>query len=163
VAGKQVVDFAAGSGLCALAALLAGAAGALAADIDPFCEAAVELNATANGLRVAYTGQDLLAADPPPADVILAGDICYEQPLAARVVAWLQAAHARGTRVLIGDPGRSYFPRAALVPLAAYEVPTSRELEDSVVKAAGVFTFPVAQTPSRDPADQQACGRQTAT
>jgi predicted nicotinamide N-methyase len=75
--------------------------------------------------------------------VILAGDICYEQPLAARVVAWLQAAHARGTRVLIGDPGRSYFPGAALVPLAAYEVPTTRELEDKSVKAAGVYTFPV--------------------
>jgi hypothetical protein len=26
-------------------------------------------------------------------------------------------------------------------------VPTSRELEDSMVKAAGVFTFPVAPTP----------------
>jgi predicted nicotinamide N-methyase len=147
VAGKQVVDFAAGSGLCALAALQAGAAAILAADIDPFCEAAVALNAEANGRRVAYTGRDLLAADPPVADLILAGDICYEQPLAARVLAWLQVAHARGTRVLIGDPGRSYFPHEGLVRLAAYEVPTSRELEDSVVKAAGVFTFPVALTP----------------
>jgi predicted nicotinamide N-methyase len=167
VAGTQVVDFAAGSGLCALAALHVGAAAALAADIDPFCEAAVALNADANGLHVAYTGQDLLAADPPPADVILAGDICYEQPLAARVLAWLQAAHARDTRVLIGDPGRRYFPRDELIRLAAYEVPTSRELEDSVVKAAGVFTFPVAPTPSREQAAPRvarpASGRQTAT
>jgi predicted nicotinamide N-methyase len=141
VAGKPVVDFAAGSGLCALAALKAGAAAALAADIDPFCEAAVELNAEANGLRVAYTGGDLLVADPPPADVILAGDICYEQPLATRVLAWLQAAHAQGTRVLIGDPGRRYFPREGLIRLAAYAVPTSLELEDSAVKRVGVFTF----------------------
>jgi len=143
VAGKHVVDFAAGSGLCALAALQAGAATALAADIDPFCEAALALNAQANGLRGAYTGRDLLAADPPVADLILAGDICYEQPLAARVLAWLHAAHSRGIRVLLGDPGRSYFPRQGLIQLAAYEVPTTRELEDSVVKQAGVFTFPL--------------------
>jgi predicted nicotinamide N-methyase len=167
VAGKQVVDFATGSGLCALAALKAGAASALAADIDPFSEAAVTLNAAANGLHVAYAGQDLLAADPPGADLILTGDICYEQPLAARVLAWLQAAHTRGIRVLIGDPGRSYFRREGLNQLAAYQVPTTRELEDSAVKAVGVFTFAVVPTPSRAQGDprvaQQASGRRTAT
>src|SRR5579859_7579498 len=84
VAGKRVVDFAAGSGLCAIAAMRAGAAHALAADIDPFCAAAVALNARANDVTVAFTGRDLLDADPPDTDVILAGDIFYEQPLAAR-------------------------------------------------------------------------------
>lgn len=142
VAGARVVDFAAGSGLCAIAAMKAGAAGALAADVDPLSESAVALNAQANGVRVAFTGRDLLDADPPDADLILAGDVCYEQPLARRVLAWLRVAHARGTRVLIGDPGRTYFPRAGLIRLAAYQVPTTRELEDAEVKQAGVFTFP---------------------
>jgi predicted nicotinamide N-methyase len=141
VAGKRVLDFATGSGLCAIAAMKAGAAYALAADVDAFCEAAVALNARTNGVRVAFTDRDLLDADPPETDLILAGDICYEGPLAARALAWLQAAHRRGTRVLIGDPGRTYFPREALIRLAEYEVPTTRELEDTEVKWAGVFTF----------------------
>jgi predicted nicotinamide N-methyase len=142
VAGRQVLDFAAGSGLGAIAALTAGAAAALAADTDPFSAAAIALNAAANGVVVAVTDQDLLAADPPPTDVILAGDICYEQPLAGRALAWLRLAHARGTRVLIGDPGRTYFSPTGLIRLAAYAVPTTRDLEDSTIKQAGIFTFP---------------------
>ena len=120
VAGKRVLDVATGSGLCAIAAMKAGAAYALAADIDVFCAAAVALNARANGVRVAFSDRDLLAAAPPDTDLILAGDICYEQPLAGRALAWLQTAHARGTRVLIGDPGRTYFPRG---PVPAGRLP----------------------------------------
>ncbi len=145
VAGQSVLDFATGSGLCAIAALKAGARTALAADIDPFCAAAVALNAAANGVQVAFTDRDLLAADPPATNLILAGDFGYEQPLATRTLAWLQAAHARGTRVLIGDPGRVYFPHEGLVRLAQYPVPTSRDLEDSEVKLTGIFTFPAAE------------------
>jgi predicted nicotinamide N-methyase len=142
VAGKRVLDFAAGSGLCAIAAMTAGACYALAADVDPYGEAAVAINARANGVRVAFTGCDLLDAVPPDADLIVAGDVCYEQPLATRVLAWLQTAHARGIGVLIGDPGRAYFPHRDLVRLADYVVPTSRDLEGVEVKRAGVFTFP---------------------
>src|SRR5665213_3258283 len=122
VAGQAVIDFAAGSGIVAIAAAKAGAARVLAADIDPFCEAAVALNAQANGVAVAFTADDLLDAPPPTwAGVILAGDICYEKPLAERVMAWLAAAKAAGATVLIGDPGRSYFPRHGLTKLAEYQ------------------------------------------
>ncbi|GAC1326431.1 MAG: methyltransferase [Chloroflexota bacterium] len=141
VAGRRVTDFAAGSGLCGIAAMKAGAASVLAADIDPFCGDAIASNADANGVRVAFTDRDLLDAAPPDTDVILAGDICYEGPLATRVLAWLHEAHTRGTRVLIGDPGRAYFPRESMIRLADYQVPASRDLEDVEVKAAGVFTF----------------------
>jgi predicted nicotinamide N-methyase len=144
VVGRTVLDFAAGSGLCAIAAMKAGAAKVLANDIDPFCAAAVALNAQINGVSAAFTDQDLLDSAPPLVDVILAGDICYEKPLAARVLAWLQSAHDRGTRVLIGDPGRSYFPRQGLVRLADYQVATTRELEDQEVKRTGVWTLPTA-------------------
>ncbi len=141
VEGRTVVDFATGSGLVAIAAMQAGAASVLASDIDGFCTDAVALNAAANAVEVAFTDRDLLDAPPPKADLILAGDICYEQPLAARVQAWLRDAHAAGARVLIGDPGRSYFPRTGLTQLAEYRVPTSRELEDQEIKRTGVWTF----------------------
>jgi predicted nicotinamide N-methyase len=142
VAGKRVVDFATGSGLVAIAAMKAGAARALAADIDAFCAAAVALNAEANGVAVAFTGADLLDAAPPAADTILAGDIFYESPLAERVTAWLGEARAAGARVLVGDPGRSYFPKRGLVQLAEYRVPTTRELEDAEIKRTGVWALP---------------------
>ena len=139
VAGRRVADFATGSGLVAIAAMKAGAAEALGADIDGFCAAAVALDAEANGVRVAFTDRDLLDAPPPAADLILAGDIFYEAPLADRVIAWLGAARAAGSRVLVGDPGRTYFPKTGLKKLAEYQVPTTRELEDFEVKRTGVW------------------------
>ena len=116
VAGKRVIDFASGSGLVGIAAMLAGAKDVLAADIDVYCEAALALNAEANGVSVAYSPDDLLAAPPPGwAQVILAGDICYEKPMTEKVMAWLGRARAAGAVVLVGDPGRSYFPKSGLM------------------------------------------------
>lgn len=142
VRGKAVLDFASGSGLCAIAAMKAGADRALACDIDPFCRAAIALNAQANGVQVDSVIADLLDRPPRAVDLILAGDICYEKPLAERVMTWLTAAAASGARVLIGDPGRTYFPRTGLVRLAQYEVETTRELEDFEIKRTGVWTLP---------------------
>jgi predicted nicotinamide N-methyase len=143
VAGKRVIDFASGSGIVGIAAAQAGAAEVLCADIDAFCGAAAHLNAAANGVALKTTEQDLLdRSAPAEAEVILAGDICYEAPLAGRVMAWLAQAKARGADVLIGDPGRSYFPREGLVKLAEYQVPTTRELEDMEVRKTAVWALP---------------------
>jgi predicted nicotinamide N-methyase len=143
VAGKRVIDFATGSGIVALAAMRAGASRVLAADIDLYCEAAVAENAVRNGVAVDFTVQNLLDAPPPAwAEVILAGDICYEKPLAERVLAWLALARSGGATVLIGDPGRSYFPREGLTKLAEYQVRTTRELEDMEVKKTAVWAMP---------------------
>lgn len=143
VAGRQVLDFATGSGLVAIAAMLAGAKGVLASDVDDFCGPAVALNAAANGVQVDYTASDLLEGPVPDGiEVILAGDICYEQPLAGRVLAWLTRARAEGRTVLIGDPMRTYFPREGLIKLAEYQVPTTRELEDFEIKRTSVWAFP---------------------
>jgi predicted nicotinamide N-methyase len=141
VAGKRVVDFASGSGLVAIAAMKAGAVSVLAADIDVFCEAAIGLNAAVNGVEVAFTEIDLLDAPPPAADLLLAGDICYERPMAQAVMAWLALGRAAGADVLIGDPGRTYFPKDGLDKLAEYQVPTTRELEDMAVKRTSVWTL----------------------
>jgi predicted nicotinamide N-methyase len=143
VAGKRVIDFAAGSGMVGIAAMKAGARDVLCADIDAYSEAAVAVNSAANDVTCAFTANDLLDAPPPAwAEVILAGDICYEKPLAERVLAWLARARARGATVLIGDPGRSYFPRSGLTKLAEYQVPTTRELEDMAVKRTCVWAVP---------------------
>jgi predicted nicotinamide N-methyase len=139
VAGRRVVDFATGSGVVAIAAARAGAAAVLAADIDPFCEAAVGLNAELNGLAVQFTDANLLEHGPLAADVILAGDVWYRGPLADQVMAWLAAARAVGTRVLLGDPGRTFFPTAGVVRLAEYAVPTIGELEGAEVMRATVW------------------------
>ena len=147
VAGKRVIDFASGSGLVAIAAMKAGATRVLAADIDVFCEAAIGLNAAANGVELDFTEVDLLNAPPPVAppfgaDVLLAGDICYERPMAEAVMAWLAQGRAAGARVLIGDPHRTYFPKDGLEKLAEYQVSTTRELEDMAVKRTSVWTLP---------------------
>jgi predicted nicotinamide N-methyase len=142
VVGRRVVDFATGSGIVAIAAMKAGAARALVADIDPFCAAAVALNSEANGVSVAFTDANLLEAPPPAADLILAADIFYEKPMAEAAMAWLAQAHAAGARVLVGDPGRSYFPKSGLTHLAEYRVPTTRELEDAEIKRTSVWALP---------------------
>jgi predicted nicotinamide N-methyase len=122
--------------------LKAGAATATACDIEAFCQAAVALNARANGVSVRFAKVDAFQRDPPTVDVVCAGDLCYEKPLAERALAWLAQAHAQGARVLLGDPGRTYFPKTGLAKLAEHRVPTTRELEDSEIKRTAVWTFP---------------------
>lgn len=141
VAGQRVIDLATGSGLVAVAAMKAGAASVLAADIDPFCAAAVAANARSNGVEIAFTDADLLDAPPPSVDLICAGDVFYEKPMAEAVLAWLKQAQANGTRVIVGDPGRTYFPKSGLTLLAEYTVPTTRELEDQEVKRSRVWSL----------------------
>lgn len=145
VAGRRVFDLASGSGLCAIAAMRAGAASATAADIDAFAAAAIDRNARANGQRVAVVRRDVLDEDPPAVDIILAGDCWYEAGLAERVLSWLRRARERGVDVLVGDPGRQYLPTDALIELAAYEVRTTTELEDLARKEGRVYALrPVA-------------------
>jgi predicted nicotinamide N-methyase len=141
VRGRRVLDIACGGGIAGLAAMKAGAVSAIGADIDPFCDAAVGLNAEANGTAMGFLEADLLDGPPPDAEVVLAGDLFYERPLAERAFAWLRRAHEAGARVILGDPGRTYFDRSGLVQLADYRVPTTRELEDAEVKRTGVWTF----------------------
>jgi predicted nicotinamide N-methyase len=139
VAGRRVVDFASGSGLCGIAALKAGASDATALDIDPFALAAMALNARANKVRMSRIGRDVLDEEPSDADVVLAGDCWYEAGLAQRVLPWLRACRRRGSDVLVGDPGRRYLPAEELEELACYEVRTTTELEDLDRKDGRVY------------------------
>lgn len=139
VAGLRVLDLACGSGLCAIAAVKAGATCVEANDIDPMCEAAVAENAALNGVAIDWLGGDLLGAAPPAVDVLLAADVFYEQDMAKRFLAFLRRAADAGVRVIVGDPGRTYFPRDAFTQVAEYDVATTTEIENRPVKSARVW------------------------
>jgi predicted nicotinamide N-methyase len=139
VRGRAVLDFGAGSGLVAIAAAKAGAARVLAAEIDPFAAAAIRVNAALNKVAVAVTTADLLDGDAPTPPVVTAGDVCYEQPTAARATSWLRRHAGRGSLVLLADPGRAYLPQAGLAERARYQVPTSRAIEDREVRETIVW------------------------
>jgi predicted nicotinamide N-methyase len=133
-----VLDFGSGSGLIAIAAMKAGAASVLAADIDTFAAAAVALNADANDVAIDTTTDDVVGTDRPW-DVILCGDMCYERPLAERLLDWLRERAVNGTLVLLGDPGRTYFPKSGVEKLATYHVQTTRDLEDRDIRETSVY------------------------
>ncbi len=141
VAGRRVFDLGSGSGLCAIAALHAGASTVSGADIDRFAAAAIGINARANRRRVAVVRRDVLDEEAPEVDVILAGDCWYDARLAERVLPWLRRARERGIDVLVGDPGRRHLPTDELVELAAYDVRTTTELEDLDHKQGWVYAL----------------------
>lgn len=132
VAGKRVLDFAAGCGIAAIAAARAGAAQVEAAEIDPMAAAAIGLNATANGVAVSAMADDLVGA-PCRWDLILCGDVCYEKPMTGHILPWLRGL-ATEAEVWVADPGRAYLPRGGMAAFARLVVPTSLELEDRAMR-----------------------------
>jgi predicted nicotinamide N-methyase len=141
VRGLRVFDFATGSGLSGIAAALAGAAYVKASDIDVLACCATRLNAAANSVDVQVVQEDVIGSPMDDFDVILAGDICYEAKTAKRVHVWLEQLWRSGKRVILGDPGRAYFPYEAMECLARYSVPTTTEVEAVDLRAASVWTF----------------------
>lgn len=142
VRGKRVLDFAAGGGVAAIAAARCGAVAA-AADIDAVAAVAIEMNAALNALPVEALAADVTARDPAAAarewDVVLAGDVFYERPMAERVEPWLRGLARHGALVLVADPGRAYLPASGLDEVGRYTVPTSRDLEDRDSRETRVF------------------------
>jgi predicted nicotinamide N-methyase len=139
VAGHDVLDLASGSGMVAIAAAKCGARRVTATDIDPYAAAAIALNAALNDVEMAIDTRDLIARGAAGWSVVLAGDVCYEEPMASRIIAMLRRTAARGRLALLGDPGRAYLPREGLVERARYVVPTSLELEDREAKETVVW------------------------
>jgi predicted nicotinamide N-methyase len=144
VRGRRSVDLASGSGLVAIAAAKAGAAGVTAYDVDPLAVAAIEMNAAVAGVTVLGVCADVLDCDELPSadtDLVLVADAFYDRDLAGRVLRFLERGRACGALVLVGDFGRAYLPRDRLTPLAAYDVPGQRVLEDRDVKRTTVWTL----------------------
>ena len=138
VKGKRVLDFAAGSGLSAIGAAMAGAARVEAAEIDDYASAAIALNARTNNVAIHLVNEDLIGS-APRWEIVLAGDVCYEKPMADRVIAWFRTLAGRGVAILMGDPGRAYLPQNGLVELSRYRVPTTLELEDRQIRETIVW------------------------
>jgi predicted nicotinamide N-methyase len=143
VAGRRVLDFAAGGGIAAIAAARAGAQWVEAAEIDSIAEAAIALNATANGVAVVTTITDLVGA-ACRWDLILCGDVCYEAPMTRHILPWLRAM-AVEAEVWLADPGRAYLPQDGRRRFACYTVPTTLELEDRTSREVALYQLTCAQ------------------
>ncbi|GIM96976.1 class I SAM-dependent methyltransferase [Paractinoplanes toevensis] len=123
VAGKRVHDLACGSGVAAIAAARAGAAHVAATDLNPAAVAAAQRNAAANHVTVSDT--------PDHPEVILAGDVFYSPTVAPAITAILREARRNSADVLVGDPGRGYFPERLFTALTEYVVPVPAALEEA--------------------------------
>jgi len=139
--GRRVLDFAAGCGIAGIAAALTGAGAVTASEIDEFAGAAMKLNAAANNVALDVRLDDVTALVPPPEyDLILAGDVFYEKPMAEKIWPWLKARKEAGAVVLVADPGRAYLPGSGLAEIARYDVPTDLDLEDRTIRTTRVLS-----------------------
>ena len=137
---KRVLDFGAGSGLASIAAAHCGASRVLACDLDPVAADVQLLNAGLNGVTLeTYTG-DAVHSDWR-ADVVLAGDVCYERENSETIIAWLRLEACKRALVLMADPGRHYAPSDGLELRATYEVPTLHELESAPQKCTRLWAM----------------------
>ncbi len=136
VRGRRVLDFAAGCGIAAIACAMAGAE-VEAAEIDPMAVEAIRLNAAENDAGVRGVCEDLVG-QPCRWDMILCGDVCYEAPMTAHILPWLRRM-AHECEVWVADPGRNYLPGQGLMEVGCYDVPTSLELEDRVLRPTRLF------------------------
>lgn len=136
VRGRRVLDLASGSGIVAIAAARAGALHVVASDSDARARVAARRNAALNGVSLDVVG-DLVGEDADDVeldvDVVLAGDVFYEQPMARLMAEFLDEAAGAGVEVLVGDPGREYLPRRRVEALAVYDVPGTADLEGRAV------------------------------
>lgn len=137
--GLPVFDLGSGSGISAIAAAKAGASHVVAIDVDPLALAACVLNAAANAVTLQTTDRDILSSPPPQKSIVFVGDLFYERELADRVLCFIDGAKKEGCSVYVGDPRRSYFPEGKFTPLAEYQVPVTRELEDFEIKRTTVW------------------------
>lgn len=139
VRGRRVLDFAAGCGISAIAAALRGAASCEANEIDPVAARVIAMNAELNGATVEPLIEDLTGRAVNRWDLVVAGDVCYERPMAEIVFPWLRGLARQGATVLMADPGRAYLPRTGLMEMARYDVPTSLELEDKTHRLTAIY------------------------
>lgn len=139
VRGKRVLDFGSGSAVEGLAALKAGAASVLAADLDPLAGTAARLNATLNGLPAPDTTTEDLVGREVDFDLVLAGDVFYDPQLAATGLAWLQKLAAHGIEVLVGDPQRGFLDVSQLEKIATYRAGADGDTSGAELRDASVY------------------------
>jgi predicted nicotinamide N-methyase len=138
VAGRRLLDLGAGSGLVGIVAAQLGAA-VSAAEIDPNGQAALALNASANGVDMALVEIDIASEPPTGFDIIAGGDIFYREDVARRMLPFLERCARAGIDVLIGDPGRRDLPTDRLAAIASYPVSDVGDARDSADRVGTVY------------------------
>lgn len=124
VQGKKVMDFGAGSGVVAVACMLAGASEVVACDIDPIALKACVANARLN--QVEFRLHDNLFTFDEPLDVLIAADVLYDKenlPL-------LDAFCRKGKNVLVADSRIKDFDFPPYQPIAQHESATVPDLDE---------------------------------
>ncbi|MFG3598471.1 50S ribosomal protein L11 methyltransferase [Bradyrhizobium sp. RDI18] len=134
-----MLDLGSGSGISAIAAAKAGASHVVAADIDLLALAACAVNAAANAVTLYTTDRDMLSAAPPEKASSLSAIFSTSENWPAACCASSTMPRTRDAPSTIGDPRRSYFPEGKFTPLAEYQVPVTRELEDFEIKRTTVW------------------------
>ena len=144
VEDKSVLDLGAGSGLVGLSALFSNASQVDFKEIDCFAAEAIHLNLSANQLDQNF--KIILEHLPKFAprnqnrwDVILAGDVFYEQEMSNIILSDLRKFARLGNLVLVGDPGRTYFPKEGVKKLAQYPVETPIYLEEQNITETTIW------------------------
>jgi predicted nicotinamide N-methyase len=140
VRNRRVVDIGSGSGICAIAAAIAGADFVEAVDTDPWAVDAIAVNAKLNRVRL-WPREASFPGAGDAHDVVLAADLWYERFLAQSITTHLLALARRGVVVLLGDSDRAHFPRAQVDCVAAYLVPGSSGFEPQGPVVGRVFTI----------------------
>ncbi|KXV21920.1 class I SAM-dependent methyltransferase [Gluconobacter japonicus] len=139
VHGKRVLDVACGCGLAAIAAAKSGASAVEANDIDQMALKATALNATLNSVTVTLLAGDLVGSKPD-CDLLVIGDVCYNEAMAARIMPWLLDC-AQHCEVWLCDPGRHYAPKLDLDILVQQNVQTTQELESTDQRTTTLFSL----------------------
>ncbi|EDL10760.1 electron transfer flavoprotein beta subunit lysine methyltransferase isoform X3 [Mus musculus] len=126
---------------------MSGASKILANDIDPIAGMAITLNCKLNGLNpFPVLTKNILNTQQGKFDLIVLGDMFYDEDLADSLHLWLQNYFwTHGTRVLIGDPGRPQFSghsiRHQLYQLVEYTLPEPTQQENNGLTTSAVWDF----------------------
>lgn len=145
--GRTVLDLGTGCGAAAIAAKLCGATHVVANDIDVVAAVATQMNCELNGLEpLVCRTYNMIGSQPEGFDLILLGDMFYDEALATSLYSWLDhCVKTQGTKVLIGDPGRAQFEehsiRRLLHQLAQFELPESVRKENYGLTCSGVWCY----------------------
>lgn len=116
----------------------------------PFCVTvaaiATHMNCELNGLEPPVCLTDNMIGSQPGFDLILLGDMFYDEALATSLHSWLdRCIETHGTKVLIGDPGRAQFEehgiRRFLRQLAQFELPESVREENYGLTSSSVWCY----------------------